>query len=227
MALRVCCTVVALLALAPPYAARERSRSSALPGVMLWAWERPEDLRSLDAGTGVAFLYETIRIQDGQAAWQPRRQPLRVRPDTPLVAVTRIETVGAIPPARRDELIDSVSASVVKSSRLPAVDGVQIDFDARESERDLYRELLGRVRRRLDPQRSLSITALASWCAGDAWLQGLPVDEVVPMAFRLGPTNEPFRSLAMTGRWPEPMCRSAVGTSLDEPLTAALRGRRV
>ena len=35
------------------------------PGVVLWAWERPVDLRGLPAGTGVAFLAQTITIADG------------------------------------------------------------------------------------------------------------------------------------------------------------------
>jgi hypothetical protein len=39
----------------PPAAPVDR-----LPALVLWAWERPVDLRTLPAGTGVAFLAQTI-----------------------------------------------------------------------------------------------------------------------------------------------------------------------
>ncbi len=71
------------------------------------------------------------------------------------------------------------------------------------------------------------MTALASWCADDRWLSGLPVDEIVPMLFRMGPANEAFRDLARSSRTAQPECRQAVGTSLDEPLDLARDHRRV
>ena len=43
-----------------------------------------------------------------------------------------------------------------------------------------------RVRRRLPRDLPLSMTALASWCAGDTWIEALPVDEAVPMLSRWG-----------------------------------------
>jgi hypothetical protein len=65
-----------------------------LPQLMLWAWERPADLRQLAPGPGVAFLSQTLTLRNGAMAIEPRRNPLRVAPHTPLVAVTRIETDG-------------------------------------------------------------------------------------------------------------------------------------
>jgi len=59
------------------------------------------------------------------------------------------------------------------------VDGgklVQIDFDARRSQRRFYVRLLRDLRRRMPPSLPLSITALASWCAYDDWLSGLPIE---------------------------------------------------
>ena len=66
------------------------------------------------------------------------------------------------------------------------------------------------VRRALGTGVFLSITALASWCTPQSWMAGLPVDEVVPMFFRMGRTRvEP--PLAF------PACQSSAGISLDEP----------
>jgi hypothetical protein len=104
---------------------------------------------------------------------------------------------------------------------------VQIDFDAAESERAVYRALVLAVRAALGPDVPLSITALASWCAQDRWMDGLPVDEAVPMLFRMGPLNEPYAGLARSTSTAAPECRGALGTSLDEPLHVRAAGRRV
>ena len=116
---------------------------------------------------------------------------------------------------------------IAKSASGPRVVGVQIDFDATSSERVWYRQLLIETRRVMDPDLPLSMTALASWCVGDPWLDGLPIDEAVPMLFRMGPTNDPYASIGVSPSSADPGCRSAVGTSLDEPLPLRPDARRV
>src|SRR5512142_3369106 len=64
-------------------------------GTVLWAWERPEDLRDIAPGTSVAFLAQTLELHGSATSVLPRRQPLAVAPATPLIAVTRIETRAA------------------------------------------------------------------------------------------------------------------------------------
>ena len=60
----------------------ERSRMSGAPRTILWAWERPEDLRFLDPRqVGVAYLAATLDLPDGRVLVRPRFQPLRV-PDS-------------------------------------------------------------------------------------------------------------------------------------------------
>jgi len=58
-------------------------------------------------------------------------------------------------------------------------------------------------------------------------MDGLPVDEAVPMLFRMGPLNEPYAGLARSTSTAAPECRGALGTSLDEPLHVRAAGRRV
>jgi hypothetical protein len=120
-----------------------------------------------------------------------------------------------------------MAASIAGTISLPRVRGVQIDFDAAESERGLYRGLVRAVRSALGPGVPLSVTALASWCAQDRWMDGLPVDEAVPMLFRLGPINAPYAGLARSPAAAAAECRGALGTSLDEPLHVRAAGRRV
>jgi len=220
---------VSWLSLSPAGAsARGPAGADPLPRLMLWAWERPTDLRGLDAGVGVAFLSQTLIVRNDVLRVVPRRNPLRVSPHTPLVAVTRIESDDAGAAALSREAVASLAAAITGTMALPRVRGVQIDFDATESERAVYRSLVRAVRSTLGPDVPLSITALASWCAQDRWMEGLPVDEAVPMLFRMGPINAPYASLARSpAAAAADECRTALGTSLDEPLHVRAAGRRV
>ncbi len=213
--------------LAPAYAARERPSLMALPRLMLWAWERPVDLRGLDADVGVAFLAQTITIAGDQVDRAPRRQPLRVSPAARLLAVTRIETSPSHTLDVSASHLNEIVLAIVRTVHLPGVRGVQIDFDARRSERAFYGELLRRLRLTLEPATPLSITALASWCADDDWLEELPIDEAVPMLFRMGPMAQRLRAAGAAGHLRAAACRGALGISLDEPLAPDTSGKRL
>lgn len=57
--------IITLLLLASP-CFRPPDPLPGFPKLILWAWERPEDLRFIVPGaTGVAFLASTITIEDG------------------------------------------------------------------------------------------------------------------------------------------------------------------
>jgi hypothetical protein len=188
------------------------------PALVLWAWERPEDLRFLPGGTGVAYLVSTIELRGGAVTEHPRMNPLVVPPGVRMMAVVRLESDGRVIPL---ENVPQLAGRITSRAALPQVEGLQIDFDARRSQREWFAELLRELHRQLPPRQSLSITALASWCQGDDWLHGLPIDYAVPMLFRLGAERDLFRSSAASGSvFPEPLCRSAVGLSTDEPLSA-------
>lgn len=193
-----------------------------LPRLVFWAWERPVDLRALPPDVAVAFLAQTITATARAHIVLPRRQPLLVAPATPLIAVTRIETPGG---DAADGQVDEIARAIASTMQLPRVAAVQVDFDATLSQRPMYRHLLYAVRRRLPPATPLSITALASWCMQDDWLGDLPIDEAVPMLFRMGPAEGPLRDTA-ADRLRAPACRGAIGTSLDEPLAPSRGDKR-
>lgn len=218
-----------------PAAATTRSLPHAVPEMamvprtVLWAWERPEDFRSLKgADVAVGFLAQTIRLDAGAMTVLRRRQPLELSEQTPLIAVTRIETrqrgVALAP-----EAFDRLAASIAALSRLPRVRVVQIDFDATVSERPFYRALLRDVRHRLNPGIALSMTALMSWCMADGWIADVPVDEIVPMAFRMDVADRrAWQTVAASGRFSVAACRTSIGLSTDEPIgRTSVAGRRV
>ncbi len=181
--------------------------------VVLWAWERPEDLRFL-TGASVAFLDRTLVLDDRSVTSLKRRQPLHLSPSTSLIAVVRIEGSEALGDDIRSRLI----SEILESARVPGVTMVQIDFDAVRSQRLSYLALLRAVRSQLPTSVRLSMTALASWCTDDRWIDASTVDEIVPMLFRMGPEARRVTTrLREYGRWPVAECNRAVGVSLDEP----------
>ncbi|MBI1357021.1 MAG: hypothetical protein GC160_21995 [Acidobacteria bacterium] len=190
----------------------------------MWVWERPDDLRFLEPGEArVAVLIGTLRLQGDQVRAQPRAWPLHVTPGTPVTAVVRIEARpdADLGPGQRALTVDWIEELAAR----PAFEGLQLDFDAALSQREFYRELLADLRPRF---ARLSITALASWCFERDWLGELPVDEVVPMLFRMGPQGGGYlRRLEAEGVFPDPTCRGSVGISTDEPLRWRPKAQRL
>lgn len=199
-----------------------RQRLAILPPVILWAWERPENFPKLDTTKfGVAFLAQTLTLTDDDVRIEPRRQPLNVPPATKLIAVTRIEArkkaggTIALSDAQKEKLI----TLILRTLELPAVVAVQIDYDVVVSEREFYRKLLTDLRQKLPEHVPLSITALASICLNKGWIESVPVDEAVPMIFRMGADDGSIkRYLQGGGDFREPLCRTSYGISLDEPI---------
>ena len=193
------------------------------PTVVLWAWERPEDLTFLKPGDAeIALLVNRIELFTERVIEHPRSQPLAANPGISVLPVIRIEAVEpSLDAAQLDLLLEAISRSTLDSR----FRGLQIDFDARESQRAFYRSLLEELRPHFAP---LSMTALISWCSKPSWLAGLPVDEIVPMAFRMGPGG---------GAWIQRMerekgftfggCNSSLGVSTDEPLRWQPSSRRL
>jgi len=120
--------------------------------------------------------------------------------------------------------VASVSVSAAKKRN---ADALQIDFDARQSQREFYRKLLTEIRSRLPREMPLSITALASWCAYDDWIGDLPVDEAVPMYFRMGPEHRATEEVGWTYPVREPLCMDRAGVSTDEAWPKLSKDTRV
>jgi hypothetical protein len=206
-----------------PYGRKPAAALAAFPRLTVWAWENPEDLRALDPQHyAVAYLDQTIFISP--RVWsRPRLQRLLVSPATRIIAVVRIEAYAAGTAIDAPGLPAQVASLIQHSAQKPRTAMLQIDFDATRSQRVFYINLLREVRKRLPQGMPLSITALASWCADDDWISGLPVDEAVTMLFRMGPDRPPTNLPGWTYPIREPLCEASKGVSTDEPWPA-LRG---
>jgi len=201
------------------------SRLDHLPRITLWAWERRENLATLDTQrTMVAYLDRTVTIGPAVMS-QPRRNPIVLPTTAKRIPVVRIEVApGAV-------FDDATRASVVRqllsAASEPGAEALQIDFDATRSQRGFYRQLLLDVRQQMPAQLPLSMTALASWCSWDSWLNGLPVDEAVPMMFRMEPDRQRAPRDLDEFKIREPLCRSSVGISTTEPWPENIHGKRI
>lgn len=189
------------------------------PRVVLWAWERPTDLRFINPKeVGVAFLAKTIRLRSGEVVVRPRLQPLNLPEGVSVIAVARVETDSTNKPELLDQQRLKLAAAIADMTKLPNVSHIQIDFDATLTERKFYRDVIVEVRRRLPDTISLSITALASWCTYDNWLSDLPIDEAVPMLFRMAGDGKQIANRLDEGEdFIAPPCRHSYGISIDEP----------
>jgi len=199
------------------------------PQIVLWAWERPENLEFINTSKiAVAFLAQTVELNADAVTVKMRRQPLKVPPETKMIAVTRIETnkkgqKTALSELQRGEILRLLLATL----KLKNVSEIQLDFDVTVSEREFYRQLLQELRPQLPTNIGLTITALASWCISDRWMKDLPIDQAVPMAFDMGADDRTIRDFLASGEdWSEPLCRQSYGISINEPLKIDFKPNR-
>ncbi|MGB9409049.1 MAG: DUF3142 domain-containing protein [Terracidiphilus sp.] len=207
------------------YSPRQPSRMDSLPRLTVWAWERREDLHSLDTQKfAIAYLDQTLTIDRGVHS-QPRRDPVVFSASSIRMPVIRIEATR-LSVLDDENRADAVRA-ILPSAREPGIAALQLDFDATRSQRQFYRKLLFDLRRQMPANLPLSITALASWCSWDGWLHDLPVDEAVPMLFRMEPDRRRAPPDIDDFQIREPLCQTSVGVSTTEPWPSDLVGKRI
>lgn len=171
LACRIFCVALSALA-AQPFAEK--------PRIYLWAWDRAEDLRFLDADIGVAYFAGEIDLGVKKPEFKPRRKELLLAPGHQTLPVlhVRAHRAGRYE-AREHQIILQAIRSLIQPRSVTAL---QLDFEVFHSQRDFYKTLIRAIQNE-NPNLKLSITALASWCGRDAWLKDIPVQEIVPMLF--------------------------------------------
>ena len=196
--------------------------------LVLWAWERPEDLRFAGDGVAVAVLAGTVLLSGEDAVARPRLQPARVSPAQTVIGTVHVEIDRRRPLAWTAAQRGTAAAAILSLMANPRFGELQVDFEVRASERGVLLDVLRDVRAGLPPGRMLSMTALASWCDTERWLGEAPVDDVVPMLFRMGPGGAALqRRLAAGGAFGDPHCGRSLGVAVDTPLAGLPDRRRI
>jgi hypothetical protein len=199
-----------------------------LPPLMLWAWDRDDDLRFLDIrDTGVAFLAATVTLRGDGVLLTPRHNPLTVPDGVRRVAVAHVESDRAAPPALSEAQLRQFVETLALVGEAVPHQVLQIDYEAVASQRAFLIDAVAALRRRL-PHAAISVTALASWCFTERWTGQLDADEVVPMLFRMGYDGRRLRAhFANAGDFRGVECRSSLGVATDELPAVLPAGRRI
>ena len=196
---------------------------AALPNKIIWAWQRPENLRFLPSNVGVAYVATSVNLENNQAYVYPRMHPLLVNPNTRIIPVVHVDASWRKPPTLNDAQAQTIVDALVHVATLgnsnTKSNTVQLDFEVRRSQQKFLNLVVTKARQSLPKTTALSMTALASWCAGDDWLGKMPADEIVPMAFRMAAGDFAVRQLlAKQGHFKPKNCRAAIGMAIDEPI---------
>jgi len=202
----------------PPKIFKQHPALEVLPRQILWAWQRPEDLRWLPAQIGVAYVASSIVLESEHATVQPRVHPLMVKTETMIVPVVHVDVSWRRTPELNEDQTKIIVDELVHVSKASNGHIVQLDFEVRKSQRDFLAGVVKAARLKLADDIALSVTALASWCAGDHWIGELDADEIVPMTFRMAGSGADIRQLlANKGHFKTEHCQTAIGTAIDEP----------
>lgn len=150
------------------------------PRIYLWAWDRPEDLRFLDPKIGVAYFAGKIDLSEKKPVFRPRSKALLLPERRVTLPVLHVRAVrnARYGDAERELIVEAMRRLVADTG----TQAIQLDFEVYHSQREFYKSVI-RSFRKEQPRLRLSVTALASWCGRDSWLEGLAIDEVVPMLF--------------------------------------------
>lgn len=195
------------------------------PRLILWAWERSEDLSYAAPGSEIAFVAASIKLTGDKALLRYRTAPLTPPQGAKLIPVIHVDFERNL--ALDDRQRRAFVAAVLRGLANLQPDMVQIDYEAPPSQQAFYAAVLAELRQRLPASMKISITALASWCMYETWTAALPVDEIVPMLFRMGRGSAAQYAVEGGGDFRQPNCRSALGVATDEKRLRLPSGRRV
>ena len=184
------------------------------PRIYLWVWQYDADMSWIDCESiGISYLAGTVRIGPKSEFSKPRLNTLRIPRGAHVEAVVRVEAAEGVPLA--DERVSQVRELILDLVGDRPVESLQIDFDAKKSQRSFYTKLLQSLRSRFPGTKDLNMTALASWLTYDRWTQNLPVAHVVPMLFRMGIDHDAI--LRFLRKKSFLISADSLGLSVDEP----------
>lgn len=225
VAAKMASLAIAALAAATPVGS---APATAADQFVVWAWERPEDLRFLPPDVEIAALSGFVELRGEDLFTRGRRFPLKARPGQVQTSVVHVQISRTTPLRWTLALRARTSAAVLTLFQHIPARRLQIDFEVKRSERQALLDLMADVKRALPPGVALSMTAIAAWCQTEDWISSIDADEVAPMLFRMGAKGAAIRErLAQGEDFTQNSCRQALAISVDAPLMRAPTGRRI
>lgn len=194
------------------------SAYAAIPAVNIpWIWDRNWSAHA--QAVEVALLVDNLELRGNVLRQRPRLQSPPIFASTLVTPVVHVEYSLLEPPLEPGAFNDVIRDRVLAAASRSTSGWVQLDFEARPSGREAYLRLVHSIRQLLPERIRLSVTVLAWWCQGGAWLDTLDADEVVPMFFRMGRDASRLRALLQnTPAMLHPRCSNgAIGLSRQEP----------
>lgn len=213
-------------------AAPEAVAASLASGVA-WIWPQSNGPQAARPDTvtpyhEAAVLLESLVLRGRGVERGGRQHPLVLPAGVHLIPVVHVEAASDAP-AELSVVQREAIIAAVRRHAAAAVAGagvLQLDYEAPARQRDTFRALVAEVRAALPADVRLSITALAHWCAQGDWLDRLPVDEVVPMLYRLGPHANAWRNRFVRNSTLARRCRGpALGFATNDPPPSTLIAR--
>lgn len=195
------------------------------PPAVAWIWKDAAPPAWSQAR--VAVVDRHILLSGDSVRERPGAKPRRLPAGTEVTPVVHVE-LDLLRPAASLRAATHLIVTAMESAAQATTSGwVQLDLEARPSQRADYRALVQEIRRVLPAKVRLSVTALAWWCRSPAWLDGLAANEVVPMFFKMGRDGKDMRALvALQPSALHPLCRAdSAGFSPQEPFDRAVVAR--
>jgi hypothetical protein len=181
--------------------------------VILWTWNRVDDLSFVEPHIAkIAALAATFKITPQYFKIEPRLNRFVTPQEGYKTAVFRLEIDQKV--SVNNKMIQTIIENIHGMSK--DAEEIQIDFDATVSQRKLYKEILEHLNVKTSDQK-VSMTALASWCVHDNWIDELPISHAVPMLYNMGRDGELIkRAFSQFEGWRALKCRGHIGISLSE-----------
>jgi len=179
-----------------------------------WVWDHQAPPLQARAW---AVTVTQIQLDGASLTERPRGRALPPAAGRKVIPVVHVEPAPHQAPAPLNATQRHAIAERVVSAAAGSTSGwVQLDFEARPSQRDSYHALIREIRAALPATMKLSITVLAWQCRSAAWITPLAADEIVPMFFQLGRDTDVWLAQALAGGPQlQPRCREAAGFSPD------------
>ncbi len=186
--------------------------------IFLYAWERPEDFSFLKnvperSRPTIIVFSGAISVRRDGLSFSQRSNPLKLPEGTRVIPLIRIDSY--VSSASFASYLDSIAQLVVRVCGGSAE--CQLDFDdARPSDFERYGALIERIAAEI-PETSLKMTALATWCGGQSWLDSLPVAKAIPMLYRMGIGSRAIKAGDVpSGFLSNAKCRGVRAVAMDE-----------